>query len=132
MKHDVQFAHVSKVPVQYFHEPLNLFQDDQDVVVRVDREDEVERRVSFVHQLVRFVIDDVAQARRTWDDEIHDVALKLETRSLGIRLVVLRETNLTLLGEEKGEVDHDAALTPALSFSFSRRERDGRQSPGTF
>ena len=45
---------------------------------------------------------------------------------MGLRLVVLRETNLTLLGEEKGEVDHDAALTPALSFSFSRRERDGQ------
>jgi hypothetical protein len=70
---EVQFADISEVLVEYLHEALHEFEDDEFVLVLVDDGDEVETGVSFVDDLVLFVVEEVAHLGVARDDELVDL-----------------------------------------------------------
>lgn len=70
VENKVQFAHIPEVLVQYFHEALHEFEDDEFVFVLIDDGDEVETGVSLVDDLVLFVVEEVAHLGVTRDDEL--------------------------------------------------------------
>jgi hypothetical protein len=70
---EVQLTDVSEVLVEYFYEHLHEFEDDEFIVVLVYDGDEVETGVSLVHDLVLFVVQEVAHFGVAGDDQLVDL-----------------------------------------------------------
>jgi hypothetical protein len=67
---EVEFAHVSEVLVEHFHEGLHEFEDDELVLVLVDDGDEVETGVALVDDLVLLVVQEVAHLGVAGDHQL--------------------------------------------------------------
>ena len=60
IKNQVQLAHVPEILIQHLHKSLDQLQDNQLVFVFVHDRDKVEASISFIDDLVVFVVDKIA------------------------------------------------------------------------
>lgn len=70
---EIEFADVAEVLVENFDKGLHQFQDDEFVLVLVDDGDEVKTGVALVHDLVLFIIQEIAHLGVPGDDQLVDL-----------------------------------------------------------
>lgn len=68
IKNQIQFAHVTKVLVKYLHKSVDQLQNNQLVFVLVHNRYEIQWGISFVHDFVVFVLNEVAGFGFSGDD----------------------------------------------------------------
>ena len=66
----VQLTDVAEILIEYFHKCMNHFKYDELIFVLVHNRDKVKRGVSFVHNLILLVFDEIAGFGFTSDDEL--------------------------------------------------------------
>ena len=70
---DVQLTHISEVTIQHLHEQMNLFQNNQLIVVLVHACDEEERSIALVDDFLVLPLNEVAHLRRAREDSCSEL-----------------------------------------------------------
>ncbi len=82
VENQVQFAHVAKVLVEYLNKSVNKLQNDQLVFVLINDRYEIQWGVSFVHDFVVFVLNEIACFGFSGDDQLVDLTIESKSTSL--------------------------------------------------
>lgn len=70
IENEIKLADIAEIFIEDLHKGMDQFEDDKLIVVLVYNGDEVETRVTFVDDLVLFVVDEIAHFRLAGDDQL--------------------------------------------------------------
>lgn len=103
---EIEFTDVAKVAVKDLHKVVNHLQGDQLVVVHVHADDEEERGVSLVNDLVLFPLDEVTVLHRAVDDQRAHLPDDLGSLLLRLGRIPLGQAGAPLSAHQQKPLKH--------------------------